>query len=102
MSKALRLLFGLCLLPCSTPAYPATNNIAVSGMGAASCAEFLQQVGENPDMENIYFTSRGLKASCPVGTLEGWRTKEAAMSWETDGPLPPQGLDRLSRGAQTS
>jgi hypothetical protein len=71
MSKALRLLFGLCLLPCSTAAYPATNNIAVSGMGAASCAEFLQQVRENPDMENIYFT-------WAQGLMSGWNTRGLA------------------------
>ena len=71
MSKALRLLFGLCLMPSSTAAYPATNNIAVSGMGTASCVEFLQQVRENPDMENIYFT-------WAQGLMSGWNTRGLA------------------------
>jgi hypothetical protein len=71
MRKALGLLVGLCLLSCSTAAYPATNNIAVAGMGISECPEFLQHVRENPDMEISYFT-------WAQGVLSGWNIRAMA------------------------
>ena len=71
MRKALGLLFGWCVLSYSTAAYPATDNIAVAGMGISECPQFLQHVRENPDMENIYFT-------WAQGLMSGWNTRGLA------------------------
>lgn len=71
MKKALGLLFGLCLISCSTAAYPATNNIAVAGMGTSECPQFLQHVRENPGMETTYFT-------WAQGVLSGWNMRAMA------------------------